>query len=467
MAQHLSNLPLGALVKFGKHQVNAETAQPIIWRVVDKNHSGYPSNSVTLLTQNIIDLRAYDAVETISGDSWYGSAEYELSNIAQWLNSDATAGQWYTKKHSNDKPPSSGYLIFGAAYDSRPGFLYNFSSVEKQAMLPTTIKTQTGEDTSGSITSKVFIPSAWEICGTYKYADESHRFAYFASGSILCGLTSQAYANTTSADKPSTVDKNWMYMTRSTSTGDNVAFVESDGTINYASPWLGSLGVRPCVNLSTNAKISDTTDSDGCYTVLFNTAPIISGTNSDLGVITDGFTQSYTVSESDNGDTVTVSEYIDNTMVRSYVATSGATNSLKVTNTTWWGLTNGNHTLKVVANDGFDTTERIFTFTKLVNKLVVQRTTPIASTTQPKSIIVSVVKNIPTEAIFKVEACNNGFDTAPTWEDITSDVTRGEIYDFTNTTKTATQWGVNIRVTVDRNGAEGACYITEIGGNFE
>ena len=81
----------------------------------------------------------------------------------------------------------------------------------------------------------------------------------------------------------------------------------------------------------------------------------------------------------------------------------------------------------------------------------------------------SVVKNIPTEAIFKVEACNNGFDEAEDiiWEDITTDVVRGEPYDFQNESKNAFQWGVNIRVTVKRNGAEGACYITEIGGNFE
>ena len=51
MAQFLSNLPVGALIKFGKHKVGSEEAQPIIWIVADKNHSGYPANSVTLITQ--------------------------------------------------------------------------------------------------------------------------------------------------------------------------------------------------------------------------------------------------------------------------------------------------------------------------------------------------------------------------------------------------------------------------------
>ena len=67
----------------------------------------------------------------------------------------------------------------------------------------------------------------------------------------------------------------------------------------------------------------------------------------------------------------------------------------------------------------------------------------------------------------KVEACNNGFDASPAWEDITDSVTSGLTHVFANTIKTASEWGVNIRVTVDRNGSEGACYITEIGGNFE
>ena len=63
----------------------------------------------------------------------------------------------------------------------------------------------------------------------------------------------------------------------------------------------------------------------------------------------------------------------------------------------------------------------------------------------------------------KVEACNNGFDATPTWEVVEP----GQIYSFTNKAKTAGKWGVNIRVTVKRNGADGACFITEIGGNFK
>ena len=55
----------------------------------------------------------------------------------------------------------------------------------------------------------------------------------------------------------------------------------------------------------------------------------------------------------------------------------------------------------------------------------------------------------------------------PTWEDCTDAVRSGLVHVFANDTKTATDWGVLVRVTVERNGATGACYISAIGGNFE
>ena len=91
MAQLLSNLPNRALIKFGKHQVGSETAQPIIWMVADKNHSGYPSNSVTLITEKIIDLRAYDAQGSLDQEEYKGDIDYRLSNINAWLNSSGSA----------------------------------------------------------------------------------------------------------------------------------------------------------------------------------------------------------------------------------------------------------------------------------------------------------------------------------------------------------------------------------------
>lgn len=462
MAQILSNLPVGAKIKFGKYQVNSETAQPIIWVVADKNHSGYPANSVTLITPQIIDLRAFDAKENSYTS---GNPNYYYSNINQWLNSSASAGNWYTATHANDNPPSYPNVMYNY-YQSRPGFLYNFTEQEKVAILPTTVTNQVGSDVSGKVTAKVFIPSVWEILGTGTVADNSSRLAYFSSNVVTATLTDQAFNNTASTNKPDTVNTKWEYMTRSTN-DTRVTYIKSDGTALHSQANFGQEGLRPIVNLSSTVKISDTTDSDGCYTFLVNSLPTISGTNGDLGEKKSGFSTTYSVNDADN-ENVTVTEYIDNTTVRSYVATRGATNTFAVTGNTWLKLANGTHTLKITATDGFDTTTRVYTFLKAMDKLVVQRSTPIEVSTKPTQIVVTVVKTIPYNARMVVEVCRNGFDANPTWEDIgASSVSSGLPYEFKSTINESGRWGVNIRVTVYRNGGEGACYITEIGGNFE
>lgn len=66
-----------------------------------------------------------------------------------------------------------------------------------------------------------------------------------------------------------------------------------------------------------------------------------------------------------------------------------------------------------------------------------------------------------------MEVCNNANDPAPEWEDATEAATAKHAHIFTNTMKQAPEWGVNVRVTIERNSAIGDCYITGIGGNFE
>lgn len=558
MAKLLSSLPIGASIKFGKHSVGSEVAQPIIWVVADKNHIGYPDGSVTLLAKQVIDLRAFDGVENDDG----GNKEYAYSNIHQWINSSAGAGAWYTPAHAGDRPPSAQYTTDTTEYYTRAGFLYNFDPKERDAILSTSIS---------GLASKVFIPSTIEM-GILATGD-GVLLAYASEYGARSTLTNQAFTNSLATNKPYGYCQYWC---RNSAYNNTYPYVVNVGGKYGASPAAtGNVGVRPLLNVSGDLGISDTTDSEDCYTFSLtnapsaptylqfltskiyttkpcsiswgasidpngdtftykvhlyydgvewgtpidvgtalnytlpsvksgvstigfgveavdskghssgivsitsaahtNYAPVISGSNGDLGInpyddgITPygGFEVTYEVRDTDN-TTVTVKEYIDNVEIRSYVATLGDTNTFSVKGNTWLKLANGIHTLKIVATDGVDETTRVISFTKKVNTLVVQRNTPIASATKPTRLVVTVVKNIPPEASFKVEACNNGFDgDAVVWEDITSSISRGQVHVFSNTVKTAGNWGVNIRVTVDRNGSEGACYITEIGGNFE
>lgn len=574
MSQKLSNLPLGAKIKFGKHSVNGETALPIIWMVVAKNHSSipaYPTNAITLITEKIIDLRAIDAAEPSNTDTYiqaYGNNRYAVSNIDLWLNEDKVS--WYVARHSADHKPNNSYIQYETGYDTRPGFLSNFTSEEKNAILDTSIRCLIPTDTTEDITRKVFLPSITEVGLTsHNNLADGARWEYFESNeSRRTTLTWQCLENTLSYSKPSSSLTHWSYWVRSSfygSTPNSTYTVDANGERHFVMSNSGGTGVRPAINLSSTFSISDTMDSDGCYTVQWNTAPyapttitpptniyggkpntitwdkavdpdenaityqlecsvnggeyaqiykgastsyshlvefntssvqyrvkaidihnesseyvtsaslvvinnhapVIDGTDGNLGVKDKGFTGTYTVTDANNNE-VTVTEYIDGVQIRSLIATLGSPITYGVTGGTWLALPNGSHTLTIRATDGIDTSERKYTFTKLVNSFTISNSRPWATATMPTRIMLVVTRNIPTGATFKVEVCRNGYanDTDKVWEDATPAILSGRVHAFTKAVD-ATQWGIIVKVTVDRNGATGACYVSAIGGNFE
>ena len=176
MAQLLSNLPIGTKVKFGKYSVNGETAQPIVWLVVAKDHSStpaYPSNATTLLTEKVIDIRCLDAKEpnntttNSTNRRLYGNNRYSQSNLDQWLNKDSGGGLWYSAQHSADQAPTGDTVVSGGtAYAARPGFLNAFTAAEKNAIQSTIIRVSKSYTDGGGyedISRKVFLPSAAEL----------------------------------------------------------------------------------------------------------------------------------------------------------------------------------------------------------------------------------------------------------------------------------------------------------------
>ena len=127
MSQLLSNLTTGAKVKFGSYQVNTETALPVIWTVVAKNHSGYPTNAITLHTAGIIDLRCFDAPKsqiTRTLTDVTVTTVIPVANIDHWLNSNAAANAWYAAQHTYDHSPDTSARCggYGTQYAARPGF---------------------------------------------------------------------------------------------------------------------------------------------------------------------------------------------------------------------------------------------------------------------------------------------------------------------------------------------------------
>lgn len=572
MAQALSALAVGTLVKDTGTLYNGK---PIIWKIADKGHSGFPSGSVTLITEKIISLKCFDAIEASNSDSnrrSYGNNRWIYSNIRQWLNSTAAAGKWYSAQHSADAAPTNANVWSNYnEYDQEAGFLAGFSANFIAALLSTT-RTVGRSSTDGggteTCTDKVFFATCTEV-GLAGDVTAGSKLALFSdNNSRLAYPTAECVSKSEYTNSSFSTSAAWWWWLADASASNSFGArrVYSGGTLYIASAYCGSGGVRPLCNIQSSILVSDTADSDGAYTIVWNqaptapasinvpasvrgganltvtwgaatdadgnlsgyilerqvdggawtqvykginktytdaitfgwasvayrvkaydsanamsayttsatrtvvnnTAPTIDGTNSSLGTKTGAFSQAYVVTDPDSGQTITVVEKIDGVQKRSFTATSGAANAFAVTAAEWQKLLNGSHTLEITATDDYGgTATRTYTFTKSETEIELTLATPLAADDVITKGIMSVVRQIPAGAIFTVEACNNGNDASPTWEDITQAVVSGSKFFLTNTKKTAAAWGFNFRIKVDRNGATGDCFITSVGGNFE
>lgn len=175
----------------------------------------------------------------------------------------------------------------------------------------------------------------------------------------------------------------------------------------------------------------------------------------------------YTVTDADS-DTVTVKEYLDNVLKRTYTATLGQSNTVQcVTAANWQKVLNGAHTIKVVANDTkADSTPYTVTFTKAVYEASITLAEPMDADDTITVMVLNVLGSIPADADLEVLVTNNANDTEPVWEDATQDVKNGNNHVFTNQTA-ANGFAFNFKVNVGRGTSNTGGYITSIGGAFE
>ncbi len=209
---------------------------------------------------------------------------------------------------------------------------------------------------------------------------------------------------------------------------------------------------------------SDTrTVDNNAYPVI--TSSTASGTN--LGTKNDGFNLTYTVTDAD-GDKVTVKEYLDNVLQRTYTATLGQSNTFQaVTAANFQKVLNGTHTLKVVANDGkADSAAYTVSFTKKVTSASITLESPLDADDAITVMVLNIVGALPVDAVLKVEVTNNAKDPSPVWEDATADIKAGANHIFTNKTA-ANGFAFNFRLNVSRGASDTGGYISSIGGAFE
>lgn len=222
-------------------------------------------------------------------------------------------------------------------------------------------------------------------------------------------------------------------------------------------------------------KAFDTYDLESGYRtspereIIHNMPPEISGQDTDLGTKTGPFAIKYTVTDEDMEE-VKVQEKINGKTIKEFSVPLGKEQTSKIEGEAWLGLANGRHTHEIVATDAKGAVvSRRHTFTKKITKSTVTLEKPLPADEMITKTIVSVVRNIPVGAKFKVEICNNAYDSNPTWEDVTQNVEMGSKFFFSNESNTAGKWGYNFRIEIERGTVDPKeeIYIRSIGGNFE
>lgn len=579
MSKAISSLAVGAKIEVPVLSAyQSRFGAKIVFKIADKNHSGYPSNSVTLITEKIIQIMASDAKEPNNNNSDrknYGNNRYAYSNLLQWLNSNAAAGNWYSAKHSADQAPTTKNThVTYNPYTSWAGFLAMLDPKFVAELLNTTqtvVKSTTDGGSYETVTSKMFLASTTEVGlanensiaeGTLLslFSNNASRIAY---PTAECVSNSDGYTNSSFNTSSGWY---WWLRTPNSSHAYYVRYVVSDGSLLSYHACVGNWGVRPLCNLSSSILVSDTTNADGNYTIIYNSAPTapasitapataysgqniniscaaatdpdgdaltycferaynsgswtqvqasaartfteavstawntlkyrvrakdsygnysaytasgdiavihnqppaISGSNADLGTKRGDFTYQYSVTDPD-GDVVNVVEKIDgNTIATKNGITLGATLTLSVAGNTFTALPNAQHTITITATDSAgNSAVRTLTFTKSISGFVITLSEPLEADEQPTRANINVTRDIPAGGTFKVEATNNPFDASPVWEDCTNAVVQGVAHVFENKINTAAQYGMNVRVTVERGDALTTCWVSGIGGNFE
>lgn len=465
----LGSLPIGAKIKV-PHSVMGD----IVFLKCDQNHDGYPANSTTLITDKVILLRAFDAKESQNTDSnrqQYGNNRYSVSNIDQWLNSTASAGQWYSPQHDTDQSPNSTEVVVRNPYNSDMGFLTGFDARFISAIQDTTIKVARNTVTDGggydTLTRKVFLPSLAELFNQSENSImEGSLLQYFQANTdaVRIAYISDycAQDNNNQGSPNITADSESQYWTRTPKSSNSATvYIVYDGGFRTTTDAYGGWGgVRPLCNLSSDTLVSDQPDGDGVYQI---PSLAISGNNEPLGTFVAPFSYKYKILVETN---VAVVETLNQTQVRSYTTTGDEEQTFTVTNELWTTIPDGDNFIQITATKDDKTVTQIKHFVKK-SALQLKYTACPSTTVQPTAINAELDYTKPFGADLEVLVCNNGNDEQPTWEDMTTAVKMGANHIFKNTTKTAKSWKVVLQVSIIRNSSTGDIKLRGIKTTFD
>ena len=385
------------------------------------------------------------------------SSAYDASCNGTWLlMKDIYTTSTFSNNNNSYKDSSIHSYLNGTFFNLIDGDIRN---AIKQVKIPYQNGTGSGGSLatgSNGLSTKVFLLSGYEVGWTTSdngyFPKDGAKLDYFGSGSG--GNSKRVAYNGSSAAV-------WWLRSPDTSVTSYVWYVDSDGSSNY-NWYYYSCGVRPAFILPSTLVVSD----DG--TVSVNTAPTVSTDGAALGEKNTAFAWKYTVTDAD-GDSLTVTEKLDGktTKTRTGVASGTALTFEQAADAAGFQkILNGSHTLTVEVSDGKEAVSTSATFTKAVHAASVTLAEPLAVEGDITVAVLQVTGSIPDDAKFKAEVTNNAKDTAPVWQDATTEVKKGVNIVFEN--KTATNGAAfNFRVSVERGASGEGGYIEAVSGAFE
>ena len=292
----IGSLSIGAVVKSLGTTYNGAV---IRWKI---GHQDTSKGRTKLITERIITLKCFDAIEASNPDSnrkQYGNNRYSVSNIDQWLNSAAGAGAWYSKRHDYDAPPTNANVWSNYnEYDAEAGFLSNFEEAFRNAILDTTIRVAKNTVTDGGgyedITRKVYLLSRTEVgLGNENNIAEGSKWSLFSNdNSRKAYPTAEAVSRSEYTHSNLNASSPWHWWLRTPNAGDSsyARGVDKDGTLSNLSACSGGWGVRPALEVPLTVMVSDDRDIDGAYIMQFGSE----GTVPKLYIMVDGEIKMYT-----------------------------------------------------------------------------------------------------------------------------------------------------------------------------
>jgi Family of unknown function (DUF6273) len=271
----LKDLPAGSLVKDPKTLYNGV---PVVWKVVAQNGAnniqGYPLDSTTLMTKDIISVKTFDQKEpgnTNASRKSSGNNRWLHSNIRQWLNSE-TSAPWFTPQQTADVAPSSGGN--GNSYDSENGFLSYASQGFRNAIMVSSLKTTVPTVDGGGVETtqdKIFLFSMTEMGFQGSTGKEGAIIPFLNSPSARSlKPTAEAVSQSNYKHTSLSASANYYYWMRSAypdfaHIGYRVAI---NGAFTQTVSDNDTIGIAPATNLDGNSAISHQ-DSDGAYVLAF------------------------------------------------------------------------------------------------------------------------------------------------------------------------------------------------------